>query len=147
MIAYQIQALREKIGLNQTRFAQKIGKTQSVVSRLEDTEYGRVTVQTLLDIACSLDVALIVKFISYPDLLRQTSDMSVRALQPETIYETLSKPSPQIEGASAKARALLMPEQNVARNAAFASRNDNIPLLRLGSQNADVGQRKMQLAL
>ena len=38
MIAYQIQALREKVGLNQTDFAKKIGKTQSVVSRLEDTD-------------------------------------------------------------------------------------------------------------
>jgi transcriptional regulator with XRE-family HTH domain len=91
MIAYQIQALREKVGLNQTDFAEKIGKTQSVVSRLEDTEYGRVSVQTLLDIACRLDVALIVKFASYPDFLFQTRDASATALQPQTIYESLAQ--------------------------------------------------------
>src|SRR3982750_3771680 len=64
-IAYQIQALREKTGLNQTDFADKIGKKQSFVSRLESTEYGRVSVQTLLDIACKLDVALVVQFTTY----------------------------------------------------------------------------------
>jgi transcriptional regulator with XRE-family HTH domain len=91
MIAYQIQALREKLGMNQTDFAKKIGKTQSVVSRLEDTEYGRVSVQTLLDIACALDVALVVKFASYPDFRKQTDDASVRGLQPDTIQESLAR--------------------------------------------------------
>lgn len=91
MIAYQIQALRERTGLNQTGFAEKIGKTQSVVSRLEDTEYGRVTVQTLLDIACALDVALVVKFASYPDFLAQTRDASADSLQPATIEQSLSE--------------------------------------------------------
>jgi transcriptional regulator with XRE-family HTH domain len=89
LIAYQIQALREKTGLSQTDFAKKIGKTQSVVSRLEDTEYGRVSVQTLLDIACALDVALVVKFASYPDFLSQTRDASVAALQPKTVRESI----------------------------------------------------------
>jgi transcriptional regulator with XRE-family HTH domain len=90
LIAYQFQALREKTGLNQTDFAEKIGKTQSVVSRLEDTEYGKVTVQTLLDVACALDVALVVKFASYPDFLSQTRDASVTALQPQTVQESIA---------------------------------------------------------
>jgi transcriptional regulator with XRE-family HTH domain len=101
MIAYQIQALREKTGLNQTDFANKIGKTQSVVSRLEDTEYGRVTVQTLLDVACALDVALVVKFSSYPDFLSQTRDASVSALQPATIHESMAERNASIRGFSA----------------------------------------------
>lgn len=91
MIAFQIQALREKTGLNQTDFAKKVGKTQSVISRIEDPEYGRVTIQTLLDIACALDVALIVKFASYPDFLFQTRDASVSALQPHTIHESIAR--------------------------------------------------------
>lgn len=97
MIAYQIQALREKTDLSQTEFAKQIGKTQSVVSRLENTEYGKVTIQTLLDIACALDVALVVKFASYPDFLFQTRDASVAALQPDTIFETLSQQPAQFE--------------------------------------------------
>lgn len=89
-IAYQIQALRAKFGLTQSEFAEKTGKKQSVISRLENTEYGRVTIQTLLDIASGLDVALVVRFVSYPDFLKCASNMSPSALQPDTIYESLA---------------------------------------------------------
>lgn len=90
-IAYQIQALREKLALTQAQFAELTGKKQSTISRLEDTEYGKVSVQTLLDIACAANVALVVKFASYPEFLDQTRNMSVEALQPRTIQETLSE--------------------------------------------------------
>jgi transcriptional regulator with XRE-family HTH domain len=90
-IAYQIQALREKLGLTQAEFAELTGKKQSTISRLEDTEYGKVSVQTLLDIACATNVALVVKFASYPDFLDQTRNMSLEALQPRTIQESLSE--------------------------------------------------------
>lgn len=88
-IAYQFQALRKKFGLKQTEMAQKVNKPQSTVSRLENTEYGRVSIQTLLDVASSLDVALLVQFVSYPDFLSRTEDMSDEALQVHTIFESL----------------------------------------------------------
>jgi transcriptional regulator with XRE-family HTH domain len=90
-IAYQIQALRDKTGLTQVQFAEKTGKKQSTISRLEDTEYGRVSVQTLLDIACALNIALIVRFVSYPEFLAYASNMSVAALQPDTIQESIER--------------------------------------------------------
>jgi transcriptional regulator with XRE-family HTH domain len=89
-IAYQIQALREKLGLTQEAFAVLTGKKQSTISRLENTEYGKVSVQTLLDIACSADVALIVGFASYPKFLDETRLMTPEALQPLTIHESLA---------------------------------------------------------
>ena len=102
-IAYQIQALREKEGLSQTAFAELTGKKQSVISRLEDTEYGKVSIQSLLDIASALNVALLVRFVSYPEFLERTQDMSVARLQPETIFESLKKsigiPQGQYSGA------------------------------------------------
>lgn len=88
-IAYQIQALREKFKLTQIAFAERLGKKQSSISRLENSEYGKVSVQTLLDIACALDVALLVRFVSYPEFLKRTKDLSISALQPETIYESI----------------------------------------------------------
>lgn len=90
-IAFQIQALRHKFGLSQEQFAQKTGKKQSVISRLENPETGPPSVQTLLDIAQANDVALVVRFVSYPEFLDQTADMSPRALQPETIHESLEQ--------------------------------------------------------
>lgn len=89
-IAYQIQALREKLGLTQNQFAELTGKKQSAISRLENTAYGKVSVQTLLDIATAANVALVVKFVSYPELMQQTSDMGAKALSPPTIDESIS---------------------------------------------------------
>ena len=68
-IALQIRALREQRSLSQREFADRLGKPQSVISRLENTEYGRVSVQTLLDIAAALDIALVVKFCALREFL------------------------------------------------------------------------------
>ena len=88
-IALQIRGLREHLGLNQGDFAKKIRKPQSVVSRLENTAYGRVTVQTLLDIAETLEIAVVVKFASFDEFLRQHGDVSPSALAVETYNETV----------------------------------------------------------
>ena len=89
-IAYQFQAIRRKFGLSQAQMAERTGKTQSVISRLENTEYGKVSVQTLLDVANSLDVALLVQFVSYPEFLDRTRDKSEASMQPETIQESIA---------------------------------------------------------
>ena len=83
-IPCQLRAIREKLGLTQQAFAERIGKPQSVVSRLEDTEYGKVTVQTLLDIARGLDIALVVKFASFPEFLADYADLSAEAMLTST---------------------------------------------------------------
>ena len=88
-IALQIRALREKAGMSQGDFAENIGTKQSVVSRLEDPQYGRVSVNTLLRIAQARDVALLVRFVDYPQFLRVAADMSPSALCPDDIYQSL----------------------------------------------------------
>ena len=88
-IAYQFLALRNKFGLSQAQMAERTGKTQSMISRLESTEYGKVSVQTLLEVARSLDVALSIQFVSYPEFLVRARDKSEAAMQPETIEESL----------------------------------------------------------
>ena len=90
-IAYQIRALREKVNLTQSQFAGVTGKKQSSISRLEDTEYGRLSVQTLLDIATALNVGLLVRFVDYPQFLKITGDMSPQALAPDDIFESQAK--------------------------------------------------------
>ncbi len=128
-IAYQIQALREKFGLSQIQFAERTGKKQSTISRLENTEYGRVSVQTLLDIACSLNVALIVRFASYPEFLRETQAMSIAALQPETIQETLQQKAVGVrEPGPAEQYALRATEQEDRTKSQISALNDNMPM-------------------
>lgn len=87
-IAYQIRVIREQLGLNQTEFAKLIGKTQSSVSRLEDTEYSG-TVNTLLEIAKSLNVALCIRFCSHCEMLQlPISDESFRV---DDVYESVER--------------------------------------------------------
>jgi transcriptional regulator with XRE-family HTH domain len=79
-LAEQIRALRGE--LTQKQFGDKIGKPQSVVSRLEKEADRQISVQTLIDIAKPLDIAVIIRFVDYPAFLRYTEDYSDTAIAP-----------------------------------------------------------------
>lgn len=81
-LAAQIRSLRFKKEMSQAEFAKLLEKPQSVVSRLENPDYGKVTLQTLLDVANKLDIGLVVRFVDFPTFLRLTSDFSESALSP-----------------------------------------------------------------
>jgi len=80
-IAAQIRAMRDQRGWNQGKLSAELGKPQSVVSRLEDPSYGKVTVQTLLEVAATFDVALQIRFVPFSSFLQQTRDVSTRSMQ------------------------------------------------------------------
>jgi transcriptional regulator with XRE-family HTH domain len=88
-IAYQIQALREKARLNQSDFGKLVGKPQSVISRLENTEYGGVNVNTLLQIANRLKIGLLVRFCDFDAIL--DLDVGPESMKVENIEETLRR--------------------------------------------------------
>lgn len=92
-VSYQIRALRAKDNLSQVEFAQSIGKPQSVVSRLEDTEHGKASVQSLIDIAKARNVGLVIRFVDYPTFFGAADRMAEQDLQPDTIYESIAKES------------------------------------------------------
>ncbi len=81
-LANQISALRGS--LSQEEFGKLLEKPQSVVSRLQNTNYGKYTLQTLLDIAAKMDLALIVRFVDYPTFLKITDNFSDRAVRPDS---------------------------------------------------------------
>jgi hypothetical protein len=64
-----------------------MGKPQSVVSRLEDPDYGKVSIQTVLDGAAAFDVALLVQYVSFPEFLQRTRDVSPEALRVDSFDE------------------------------------------------------------
>jgi transcriptional regulator with XRE-family HTH domain len=82
-IPHQIRALREQEGRKWTQgeLAKRSKKSRTVISRLEDPEYGRHTIRTLLELASAFDVALLVKFVSFSRLLKEFADVSPRALE------------------------------------------------------------------
>jgi len=90
-IALQIRALRERLGITQSEFAKKLDVTQSVVSRLENTEYGAVTISTLLKVARENNVALEVRFVDYPTIL--SSGFRAQDKPIEDINESFSRAS------------------------------------------------------
>ena len=80
-LADQVRALRGD--MTQAEFGKLIGKPQTVVSRLEDPDYGRLTIETLLEVASKLDIALLVRFVDHATFLMATNDFSESAIRPE----------------------------------------------------------------
>ena len=88
-VAYQIQALREDLGLNQTQFGALVGMSQAVISRLENADNRGVNINTLLKIALKLKIALRIQFCNFEDML--TDDVSPGALRVENVQQTISR--------------------------------------------------------
>ncbi len=80
-LARQMRELRGE--QSQSEFGTTIDRQQTVVSRMEDPNYGKWTLQTLFDVAEKLDVALFVRFVDFPTFLNLTEDISDRSARPE----------------------------------------------------------------
>ncbi len=67
-VSYQIKALRESRSMTQKQLAAKLGISQSEIARLES---GRATprISTLTQIAEVFDVALVIRFVGWSELL------------------------------------------------------------------------------
>jgi transcriptional regulator with XRE-family HTH domain len=80
-IAFQIRALREQRRWSQEDLAKEADKTQSVISRLEDPDYGKLSLQSCLEIAVAYDLPLLVQFVEWDDWLYRMSNVSPSALR------------------------------------------------------------------
>lgn len=79
-LAAQLRELRGD--KSQQAFADEIGRTQTVVARLENPSYGKWSLSTILDIAAVLDKAVVVKFMEHDDYLlsRESAWMDISEL-------------------------------------------------------------------
>ena len=96
-LAHQIRAIRGS--MNQTEFGRLIDKPQNVVSRLEDPSYGKMTLNSLLDIAAKVDRALVVQFLDWKSYLQMTEDNSEKSSAPQP-YDSSEIDSFALERAS-----------------------------------------------
>lgn len=78
--AWQIRANRKARGWSQDELASKLETFQSAVSRLEDPEYGKHSIETLIAVANAFDCALSVRFVSYSALALESLDLSPEAM-------------------------------------------------------------------
>jgi transcriptional regulator with XRE-family HTH domain len=83
-IARQVRALREQRDWSQEDLGRETGKPQSAISRVEDPDYGKLTLQTLFDLAQAYDLPLLVQFVEWGDWLSRMNDVSTEVLQKES---------------------------------------------------------------
>ena len=75
-IALQVRSLREERKITQAQLGELMGKAQAWISRLEDPDYGKVTVATLLELAEAFDTALVIRFAAFSELLDRLVTLS-----------------------------------------------------------------------
>lgn len=68
----KIRALRETRGLSQKTLGERVGMAQTWVSKLEDPNYGKLTLSTLLRLASAFDVGLEIDFVPFSKVLDDT---------------------------------------------------------------------------
>jgi transcriptional regulator with XRE-family HTH domain len=86
-ISFQIRSMREDRGWTQGELGAAARKPRNVITRLEDPNYGKLTIKTLLEMASAFDVALLIKFIPFSRLLREYDDTSPAALTARSIIK------------------------------------------------------------
>lgn len=87
MIPFNLRTMRDERGWSQHEAGQAIGKPQNVISRLESPAYGKLTLQTLLEIAHGYDVGLLIKFVPFSRLVKELDDVSALALSAKSVSD------------------------------------------------------------
>ena len=88
-LAIQVRLLREKCGWTQEELAQRMGKRQETISQWENPDYGRYTLNTLKELAAAYDVALLVRFAPFSDLVDWVANLTPQRLAPPSFAEEL----------------------------------------------------------
>ena len=63
-VARRLYALRKQAGVSQAELARRVGTTQSVISRLEDADYGGHSLALLQRIAAALERRVEIRFVA-----------------------------------------------------------------------------------
>ncbi len=86
-LAFQIKLLREKNGWTQQQLAERAGGQQETISQWENPNYGSYTLNSLKSLAAAFDVALMVKFAPFSELVEWSADLTPERLAPPSFTE------------------------------------------------------------
>ena len=86
-LAFQLRSLRDLKDWTQGELAQRVGMPQTAISRMENPYYGKQTITSLKRLAATYDVALIVRFVPFSQLINWVSGTPYeeRGLSPEAM--------------------------------------------------------------
>jgi len=113
----KIHALREQRRLSQKQLGEKTGVAQAWVSKLEDPNYGKLTLSTLLRLASAFDVGLEVNFVPFSKVLDDALSLSqesfkVASFEDDRRFSPGSEPSaPRRELSLVMTRTLRRPSR------------------------------------
>ena len=86
-LAFQIRLLRERNGWTQERLAQLTNKRQETISQWENPNYGSYTLNSLKSLAVAFDIALLVKFAPFSELVEWNASLTPERLAPPSFTE------------------------------------------------------------
>lgn len=95
-IALLIRALRENKNWTQAELGQRAGTSQNVISRFEDPDYGKMSLQSLLQIAEAFDLPIWIDIPEWDDWLALTSEVPSRATT-RTAFDVNALTRPQTQ--------------------------------------------------
>jgi len=145
-VPFQVKTLRDDRQWSQESLAKEAEMGQSQICRLEDINYGSFTMKSLLRLASAFDVALVVKFVPFSRLLKETEDLSPEALSAESFSKDKFEPEHKqpvlakanvlefLTGAQAEAS-----RQDVAMGASDVKSSPEMPDILSSNTNASQG--------
>ena len=86
-IPFQIRAIRKQRKWTQKELADHAGMLQERISVAENPNYSRFNLKTLKKIAAAFDVALIVRYVPFSELVKWELDLSPESLQAVSFNE------------------------------------------------------------
>jgi transcriptional regulator with XRE-family HTH domain len=117
-IAAQISLMRAGRSLSQDELAELAGMKQSRISLMENPSYEGFNINTLRRLAAALDVALIVRFVPYGELLGWAINLDEEQLNPASFdHDPTFKPA-QVEAREGSALSAIHAVQQQAQGGA-----------------------------
>jgi transcriptional regulator with XRE-family HTH domain len=97
-LPFQIRALREQHGWSQKELAEATAMLQPRICAMEQAGYGNFTLNTLKKLASAFDVGLLVRFVSFGELVNLADVFS-----PDTFRVPSSKEDPVVNARESRA--------------------------------------------
>ena len=79
-LPFQIRTMRTARGWSQSDLAERTGQAQKTISDFENPSYGKLTLTSLKRLASAFDVALVVRFVPFSELVDWAASMSHKTL-------------------------------------------------------------------